>query len=109
MKAVPRIELCAGLKVKVEPLASYFQLQNGTFVLDDTSIVPQLSNEFYLGDSNFFEQREFLTSSIQFFINLGGKDSCKGDSGGPLYRWHENKVGSITSTSNFEEQFFLAR
>lgn len=61
MKVIPTIELCAGLKKSPQDMKIFNELANRQFV-------PHELNET--------EAEEFV---------LGGTDSCKGDSGGPLF------------------------
>lgn len=71
MKVVPKIELCAGLKVPNKPNLQYQVTSEGT-------LVPVKQQEYENGNQTGF--------------HLGGKDSCKGDSGGPLYKWVGNQA-----------------
>ena len=49
MKAIPRIELCAGNKVKVAPPIRYIKYANGTLAQAQIAQNPNEQDQFYLG------------------------------------------------------------
>ena len=51
MKAVPKIELCAGHKVKIKGLQKYIKYKNGTLAKKDEVKLynNDLKTDFYLG------------------------------------------------------------
>ena len=56
MKAVPRIELCAGNKVKIKPPISFVKFANGTLAHvppTDSTWWRGQTDEYYLGEFSF--------------------------------------------------------
>ena len=54
MKAIPKIELCAGRKVFVKPPQTFVKLDNGTIILQndtrDMEDQPETVTDFFLGN-----------------------------------------------------------
>jgi len=68
MKAMTSIELCAASKIEVKPVTVYRMMNTGVFEKQ--------------------QQKEHKDQPEKW----GGKDSCRGDSGGPLFTWKGNKA-----------------
>ena len=61
MKAIPRIELCAGNKIYLQPLPRYVKYANGTLAKDLLPMQNDITSEtFYLGkcnDNDYFGEK----------------------------------------------------
>ncbi len=92
------LQLCAGLK-RVEPrLRLVVKTSSGEYVRRRRTA---REVDFYLGKCLVI-----ASSSAELYylpppppIIAGGRDSCKGDSGGPLFLFHEGKAVLIGDSS----------
>jgi len=73
-----KFEMCAGRKKKFKTIQSYKKTKDGKFV--------------YTGNNtNQFGLHEKWGGNYPYDYYLGGTDSCRGDSGGGLYYWKNDK------------------